>query len=130
VLEFEYWSEQGARLVPSVHVFNDQGMVVFNVGPVDPSAWQSRSGGTSLIRDACRIPGNLLNDGVYRVSFCLRRGHELVYCHNDVLIFDVRDTTEGRDAWYGKWVGVIRPILEWRTEVVEEPAPIRGVRPR
>jgi hypothetical protein len=32
-----------------------------------------------------------------------------------VLVFDVRDTTEGRDAWYGKWVGAIRPVLEWQT---------------
>jgi lipopolysaccharide transport system ATP-binding protein len=116
VLEFEYWSERaGARLVPSIHVFNDQGIVIFNVGPVELSAWHARSDGPLLVRDSCRIPGNLLNDGVYRVSFCLCKGHELVYCHDDVLVFDVRDTTEGRDAWYGKWVGAIRPVLEWQT---------------
>jgi lipopolysaccharide transport system ATP-binding protein len=123
VLEFEYWSEDpGARLVPSIHVFNDQGIVVFNVGPTDPAPWQRRSGGAALVRDVCRIPGDLLNDGAHRISFCLCRGHELVYCHDDVLVFDVRDTAAMRDAWYGKWVGAVRPALEWRTEALDSAA--------
>jgi len=129
VLEFEYWQGQpGARLVPSIHVFNDQGIVVFNVGPIEPTTWNTREAGQALIRDVCHVPGDLLNDGVYRVSFCLCRGHELVYCQDDALIFDVRDTTEGRDAWYGKWVGAIRPALEWQTELVETPLAAPGAR--
>jgi lipopolysaccharide transport system ATP-binding protein len=123
VVEFEYWSEQPtARLIPSVHVFNDQGVIVFNVGPVERSAWQQRPDGPALIRDICHIPADLLNDGTYRVSFCLSKGHDLVYCHDDLLVFGVRDTIEERHAWYGKWVGAIRPVLEWRTEVLEAQA--------
>jgi len=131
VLEFEYWSERpGARLVPSVHVFNDQGIVVFNVGPVETSAWLARTEGTLLIRDMCHIPADLLNDGVYRVSFCLCKGHELVYIHDDLLVFDVRDTTIGRDAWYGKWAGAVRPVLQWQTETLENPASAVATLPR
>jgi lipopolysaccharide transport system ATP-binding protein len=127
-LEFEYWSsDPTSRLVPSIHVFNDQGMVVFNVGPLDPSPWSMRTTG-SLVRDVCHVPGNLLNDGVYRVTFCLCRGNDLVYWHDDILTFDVRDTAEYRDAWYGKWAGVIRPTLEWQTEVLEEPTAASNAR--
>jgi lipopolysaccharide transport system ATP-binding protein len=130
VLEFEYWQQQpGARLLPSIRLFNDQGVVVFNVGPLDPSMWNRREAGQTLIRDVCHVPGDLLNDGVYRVSFSLCRGHEVVYCLDNAVIFDVRDTTEGRDAWYGKWAGAIRPALEWHTELIEAPMAAPGARP-
>ena len=119
VLEFEYWCEDPrVRLVPSIHVYNDQGIVVFNVGPTDPRPWHGRAEGGALIRDVCHIPGDLLNDGAHRVSFCLCRGHDLVYCHDDLLVFDLRDTAAMRDAWYGKWVGAIRPALQWTTETL------------
>ena len=120
-LEFEYWSEEPkTRLIPSVHVFNEQGIVVFNVGPVEHSAWHGRPDGAVLIRDVCHIPGDMLNDGSYRVSFCLCKGADLVYCHDDAVVFDVRDATDDRGGWYEKWAGAIRPILEWETEVLDK----------
>jgi lipopolysaccharide transport system ATP-binding protein len=123
VLEFAYWLEHPtARLTPSLHIFNEQGVVVFNVRPAELARWRDHRPG-ALVRDICHVPGDLLNDGLYRVTFCLYRdGHELVYWFDEVLLFDVRDTAEGRDAWYGKWVGTIRPSLEWDTAVLEQPA--------
>jgi lipopolysaccharide transport system ATP-binding protein len=123
VLEFEYWLEHPtARLTPSLHVFNEQGVVVFNVRPADLARWRAHAPG-ALVRDVCHVPGDLLNDGLYRVTFCLYRdGHELVYWFDEVLLFDVRDIAVGRDAWYGKWVGVIRPSLPWDTTVLERPS--------
>jgi lipopolysaccharide transport system ATP-binding protein len=122
VLEFEYWLEHPtARLTPSLHVFNEQGVVVFNVRPAELAQWLARAPG-ALVRDVCRVPGDLLNDGMYRVTFCLYRdGHELVYWFDEVLLFDVRDIAEGRDAWYGKWVGTVRPALQWDTTELERP---------
>jgi lipopolysaccharide transport system ATP-binding protein len=120
VFEFDYWSEQSAtRLVPCVYVFNDQGVLLFNVGPVEPEAWYRRPDGNVLIRDVCYVPGELLNSGSYRVSFCLCRPYEIVYRHDDVLVFQVQDTTEGRGSWYGTWSGAIRPSLEWQTEILD-----------
>ena len=96
---------------------------MFNVGPMEKTPWGQRPDGPVLVRDLCLIPGDLLNDGSYRVSFCLSKGHEPVYCHDDALIFDVRDTAQGRDSWYGRWVGAVRPLLEWSTQVLESEAP-------
>jgi homopolymeric O-antigen transport system ATP-binding protein len=125
-LEFEYWrADSDARLVPSLHVFNDQGIVVFNVGPTELKPWHERTDGPRLIRDVCHVPGNLLNDGVHRVAFCLSKGHDLVYWLDDALVFDVRDTVTMRDAWYGKWDGVIRPALDWQTEILGDAASSR-----
>lgn len=118
-LEFEYWSEDpGARLIPSIHVFNDQGILIFNVGPPELREWMERADGRVLIRDVCHVPGNLLNDGAHRVSFCLVKGHDLVFSQDDLLVFDVRDSATMREGWYGKWGGAIRPVLPWTTEVL------------
>jgi hypothetical protein len=32
---------------------------------------------------------------------------------DDLLTFELRDDTLRHD-WYGKWIGVVRPHLEWR----------------
>ena len=116
-IEFEYWrADANARLVPSVHLFNQQGVTVFNVGPVELSPWRERPDGPTLIRDVCHVPASLLNDGLHRVSFALVEGHEVVFWMEDAVTFDVHDAMEGRGSWYGKWEGAVRPRLDWHTE--------------
>jgi lipopolysaccharide transport system ATP-binding protein len=114
VLEFEYRPDS-AGLLPSLHLFNDEGVVVFNVGPTEPSPWRERRERGTLVRDVCHVPANLLNDGVHRVAFCLSKGNDVVFWLDDVLTFDVRDSVAQRGEWYGKWAGVVRPLLEWET---------------
>ena len=117
VIEFEYWrSDASARLIPALHLFNPQGVIVFNVGPVEQSAWRERPDGPTLIRDVCHVPGNLLNDGLHRVAFALIEGAEVVFWMDDAVTFDVQDALEGRGSWYGKWEGAVRPRLDWHTE--------------
>ena len=109
VIEFEYWrTDPSVRLVPSLHLYNDHGVTVFNVGPVALSPWRERPDGATLIRDVCHVPAGLLNDGLHRVSFALIRGRELVFWLDDAVAFDVRDDAAMRNSWYGKWEGVVR----------------------
>jgi len=93
---------------------------VFNVGPVEQSAWRQRPDGPTLIRDVCHIPGSLLNDGLHRVSFALVGAHEVAFWLDDAVTFDVLDDVERRGSWYGKWEGAVRPRLDWHTEVIGE----------
>ena len=44
----------------------------------------------------------------------------MIYQEEDVLVFEVSDTSEGRGTWYGKWPGAVRPKLEWETELLEQ----------
>jgi lipopolysaccharide transport system ATP-binding protein len=123
VIEFEYWrTNASVRLVPSLHLFNEQGITVLNVGPVETTPWQERPEGPTLIRDVCHVPASLLNNGLHRVSFALAKGHETVFWLDDAVVFDVRDNLEMRDSWYGKWEGAVRPRLEWHTEAIAESA--------
>jgi len=124
VIEFEYWrTDPGARLVPTLHLYNQQGATVFNVGPVQQSAWRERPDGPTFIRDVCHVPGSLLNDGLHRVSFALIEGQEVVFWLDDAVTFDVLDDVERRGSWYGKWEGAVRPRLDWHTEAIVESGP-------
>jgi len=66
------------------------------------------------------VPADLLNNGVHRAAFFLVRD-EVVILHkeDDILVFEVEDSNEHRGGWLGPWDGVVRPILQWDTELVE-----------
>jgi lipopolysaccharide transport system ATP-binding protein len=124
LLEFEYWNlREGAHLSLTLHLTNEDGVLVLAAGPVGGRQWQSRPLPRGLFRDTCLIPGDLLNDGLHRVEVLIfDRDTDLIYRHTDVLVFEVRDTPDLRGGWFGKWKGAVRPILDWTTERLEEPA--------
>ena len=120
-LEFEYWNLQpDAHLNLSLHVYNEQGIMVFNALPINEPVWQGRPMPAGLFRDVCHVPGDLLNDGVYRIELLVvKDDSNVIYRHKEILTFDVHDVPEGRGAWYGKSSGTVRPALSWRTELLD-----------
>ena len=124
-LAFEYWNlREGARLNLSLHVYDEQGTLAFNTFPPLGSAWRGRPFPVGRFRDVCHIPGDLLNDGRYRVELLVVQDENtVVYRHDDVLAFEVADSSDLRGSWYGRWPGVVRPLLAWSTELVEPGAP-------
>jgi lipopolysaccharide transport system ATP-binding protein len=121
VVEFEYWNlVPGARLNVSVVVSNEEGLPIFNTGSGYEPVWHGKPFPEGLFRSAFRIPGDLLNDGTHRVQFIIVKDQtQVIYNHEDLLVFEVSDTPEGRGNWYGKWLGAVRPKLEWETQLVE-----------
>ena len=118
VIEFEYWNmTAGARLNLSLHLYNEQGVMVFNALPMEEAVWQGRPFPRGLFRDRCHIPANLLNDGVHRIELLVvEDATRVIHRMEDVLVFEVSDVAEGRAGWYGRWPGAVRPRLEWETE--------------
>ena len=107
-LEFEFWNfEPGAELNLTIHLYNLDGSCVFASGS---DAERHPAG---IIRGACHIPANFLNDGVYRASLMIVKDRSVgVYALEDAIVFDVSDV--GREgAWYDKWPGAVRPNLRW-----------------
>ena len=127
-LEFEYWHlRDGATVNLSLHVYNEQGVMVFNALPVAEREWQGKPFPAGLFRDVCHVPGDLLNDGTYRVELLVvNNDAEIVYRHDDVLVFEVHDSAELRGGWYGRWQGAVRPVLAWTTELVVPGLPDDG----
>jgi lipopolysaccharide transport system ATP-binding protein len=113
-VEFEYWNFiPDAELNLSLHLYGLDGGCIFNSGSgsaICPSG---------LMRSVCFIPGNLLNDGTYRIMIMIVRDQSVaLWSCEDVIVFEVIETDRG-GAWYGKWPGTVRPKLRWDTEVIE-----------
>ena len=121
LIEFHYWNlKPDAYLNLSLHLINEKEITVFNTGPVREPLWHGRPFPTGLFRSVCRVYKNLLNDGTYRVLLLVvENQNTVIYRYDDILVFDVQDVPDLRGAWYGKWPGVVRPILEWSTEFLE-----------
>jgi lipopolysaccharide transport system ATP-binding protein len=119
VMEFEYWNYlPGASLNLSLHVYNEQGIMVFNAGPLgEPPPFD-----VGVYRDVCHVPGDLMNDGSYSVELLVVRDqHVVVYTHSELLQFEVQDSIDGRGLWHGEWPGAVRPLLAWDCERVDVP---------
>jgi lipopolysaccharide transport system ATP-binding protein len=124
-IEIGYWNLiPQARLNLSLALYNQEGVCVLSSPSVNEPQWFGRPLPTGLFRSYCHIPGNLLNDGMYRVVVLIvQDAAHVLYCHEDALVFEVGDTVEGRGNWYGKWIGTVRPALEWVTEYIEPLSP-------
>lgn len=129
VLEFDYWDLRGREpLRATFNLYNQEGVLVFAAGipqvvPMLPAP------GVGLYRCSYSIPGDLLNDGRYRVRFhIMEEGLRLIFWTEDILVFDVAESAALRAEWFGKWSGVVRPALECRTQLLDNRLPPR-VRP-
>jgi len=121
IMEFEYWNlDPGARLNLSLFLYNEEGVVVFNTGPVSEKVWNGRPFPVGLFRSVCHIPGDLLNTGTYRVRLLVVKNQKFhIYRWEDALVFDVTDVPRGQGTWYGKVHGVVRVNLRWNTDLIE-----------
>jgi lipopolysaccharide transport system ATP-binding protein len=116
-LQFEYrHMRPGRQLGLGFALFNEQGILLFtsgeNFGPED----DERGVPTGGYRSICYVPADLLNDGMHRISIYVTRNEQTIVHHDDALVFDVQDAVDLRGGWHGKWVGAVRPMLEWETE--------------
>jgi lipopolysaccharide transport system ATP-binding protein len=121
VIEFDYWNlVPEARLDLSFHLYNEQGIMVFNHNTYLEASWHGRPRPEGLFRSTWFIPGDLMNDGEYKVSLVVTSDQALaIYKHSDLLAFTVLDAQEMRNAWHGRWPGAVRPNLKWRTELLQ-----------
>ena len=68
----------------------------------------------------CFIPAHFLNDETYRVRILVVKNAATVLIDIDNIVsFEINDI-EREGNWFGKWVGVVRPILNWNFERVKQ----------
>ncbi len=118
--EVEFWNMlDAAPLIVGFHLFREPGGLVFTSRPLNDDAWADGAGHSGLFRSTCRIPGNLLNTGTHSVQLLLMEyPANVIFALNDPVRFEVREPARG-GAWSGDWAGVVRPNLEWTTELIE-----------
>ena len=124
-VEFEYWNVAPQTCLNlSVVIMSEEGSPVFNTAPQEEPLWHGRAFPVGLFRSTFRIPGDLLNDGTHRVQLYIVEDESVVLSrHDDLLVFDVVEAPGERRNWYGKWIGAVRPRLQWNTELIESGVP-------
>ena len=117
LFEFEFWnSKPDLRPIFGFNLYNEYGILVLATGTVD-----GRSYPAGLVRLSGRIPGDLLNTGIYRVEPLVAwNPTELPFSWPNLLAFEVTDSLELRGAYHGDWPGTVRPNIQWTAEVSPE----------
>lgn len=108
-MEFSFWNlGNDVTLNFSMHLYNIEGLLVLN-SCSNPAIFQK-----GVVKGICTIPGDFLNDGVYKVMIMITKdGTSPVFVYHDCLVFDIHDI-EREGCWYGKWGGIVRPNLRWK----------------
>ena len=110
----------------SIHLHEKSGVSVcasanfpsLNLGTDD---WWDKPQPPGLYRCVCTVPGNLLNESRYSVSVFIATNmarHDVVLHH--AISFRTHDHNPRRE-YRGTLVGVVRPLLDWKTEYLQSP---------
>ncbi len=120
-LEMEYEVlEEGKVLLPHFVLNNEKGDHVFVTVDQDPN-WRRRPRPKGRYLSTAMIPGNLLAEGVLKVSCNLFTLNPdiLEFKSQNAVSFHVVDSSAGDSArgdWAKNMPGVVRPLLKWETE--------------
>lgn len=123
-IEMEYdVLKSSYRMMPACHLFNDEGVHLFSAHDCDP-AWRGRARPEGRYVSTAWIPGNFLAEGTMFIGVGLNTIDPVIYqfYERDVVAFQVLDSADGDSArgdYAGRMSGVVRPLLEWSTELRE-----------
>ncbi|MEI6056894.1 MAG: ABC transporter ATP-binding protein [Lentisphaerota bacterium] len=119
---FEYFNlHENAMLHLSIHVYNERGVEVFNALPAEEPNWHGKPLPYGLYRSSFLMSGNILNDGSYTVEVhVIKDLRNAIFKFPEAVSFDVADDAKMRGNLLGKWYGVVRPKLEWKTELISK----------
>jgi lipopolysaccharide transport system ATP-binding protein len=120
-IEIEYEVlKSGKTIVPSIQLNNEQGVCIF-VSHDWNSVWRNTERERGIYKSSVRVPGNLLSEGTVFVTIgaATHHPHEVHFNERDSVTFNVIDSPDGdaaRGDFAGPMPGVIRPVLDWKTE--------------
>jgi lipopolysaccharide transport system ATP-binding protein len=116
----------GCCPVPNFHLYNEEGICVFVTIDTDP-AWRRQTKPVGQYVSRVTVPGNFLSEGTLIVDAAISTMETTtVHAHErEAVAFQVIDSIDGdsmRGDYGGAMPGVVRPRLDWRTSLQEEPA--------
>lgn len=125
IIEFEYdVFENGAIVYPSIHLLDSTEtciLATFN-GPSATLAIDSyydKPLKKGIYKSVCKIPASFLNDKLYSISaFLVPQDSSGMGIAEKVMSFTMTETGDMRKEYTGEWAGMVRPKLDWQTEVI------------
>jgi lipopolysaccharide transport system ATP-binding protein len=121
-VEMEYWVlKPNMVLNPNFHIYNHLDICLFATGNFHDPVWNERSYEPGLYKATCLIPGHYLNEGRYTVSaIVIKDKNEPQARVEQFISFNVYDDNSNRGGYVDKWIGLVRPLLAWTVQKVEE----------
>jgi len=121
LIEFEFWNlvpDSNIRI--NIMLITEHGITAFSSSPYQEMIWNGNPLPIGLFRSACHIPGDLLNAGLHRVMIrVVKNNRYIIYRSEDILSFDVHDSSDEQVTYFGGRAGAVRPILKWTTELLD-----------
>jgi lipopolysaccharide transport system ATP-binding protein len=110
----------GHLLVPNYHFYSEEGVEAFSTMDLD-AEWRGRPRAVGRYTSTVWVPGNFLAEGSMSVGAALSTLNPVVihFYEQDAVAFQVVDSLDGDSArgdYAGPVPGIVRPMLEWRTE--------------
>jgi lipopolysaccharide transport system ATP-binding protein len=104
------------NLIVEIVVKTLDGAVVFHSLSNEALGNQRRSAG--VYRSVCKVPGGLLNEGAYQIDVHFMHGAFTQFTSIQAALTPVVVDTasRGEQMFMGRYLGVVHPQLEWRTE--------------
>jgi lipopolysaccharide transport system ATP-binding protein len=121
-VEMEYWVlKPNMILNPNFHIYNHLDNCLFATGNFHDSVWNDRAYEPGLYKATCLIPGHYFNEGRYTVSAIVVKDKNEPQARVEQFIsFNVYDDNSSRGGHVGNWIGLVRPLLPWTVQKVEE----------
>lgn len=112
----------GKVLIPNYHFFNEEGICAFVVHDLDPE-WRRHTRPVGQYVSTAWIPGNFLSEGRLLVGAAVTSYYPMTvhFYERDAVVFQVTDSLDGDSArgdYAGSIPGVVRPVLNWTTQLV------------
>jgi lipopolysaccharide transport system ATP-binding protein len=108
--EFEIVTEFWNQLE---HTYINVSMVIWDVNqnPVFNITTNSVLLKKGLNKAVFQIPGNLMNDGIYKVqNYFVIESSTPFFIHDNACSFEIFENRIG-SGWHGKWIGAVRPTF-------------------
>jgi lipopolysaccharide transport system ATP-binding protein len=104
----KYKLKRACMLNLSLVLWTQKGDCVFNVC-TDAASYEQ-----GIFESLLKIPANFLNDDVYRIElYFIENTSKAILRIEDIIVFEMHEPTRNAN-WYDKWVGIIRPKLEFK----------------
>ena len=124
-IEVEFWNfKPDSQLCTSIHVLDKMGVCVLASANMHSAnllvdQWFGKPHPIGLYRTVCKLPKDFLNEGIYSINaFVLTDIINIEVKVEEVISFTVHDNGEMRKEYSGGWIGLVRPKLDWQTDLL------------
>jgi lipopolysaccharide transport system ATP-binding protein len=112
-------ANRGINLDCTVYLLNNEGLILFETGKIISSNNDSEQGRYKL---TATLPEHLLNCGKYVISIVFGKDQYYpIFRIDEVVSFNVENSSTGRGSNMSAAPGIIRPLLKWKQELITLP---------